>query len=104
MIENEQRQLKTVTFRNLDSKENTDVAKIINDCMQEFQLKSVQKTLETIIRRYARDKIWNKERIDKLEDDLGNKTDLIKNLEFQLEYHKTITDSFKYFQNQLNKL
>ena len=104
MIENEQRQLKTITFRNLDSKENQDVAKIINDCMVEFQMESVQKTLETLIRRYARDKIWNKERIEKLEDDLQVKRDLIQTLETDLDDHKTVTNMYRIFQKQLNNL
>jgi hypothetical protein len=100
----EQRQLKIVTFRNLDSRENEDVVRILLKFMQDSNLESVQKGLEEIIRAYAINKNRLNRKIMELEDDLSNKELLLNQCYEKIDNYETVLNLYRMFQRQLNNL
>ena len=94
----------TITLRNLDSKENKDVVKILESFMVKRDIKTGQRAIEEIIKEY--DYLKNKSQ------KLSNEIEIMKDenhavfnaISSEYEKYKKVIDNYKFFMKSLNEL
>lgn len=94
----------TITLRNLDSKENKDVVRILENFMAKRDIKTGQRAIEEIIKEYAyvEEKLKDEKELSKIEKQASDK--IIRDITEENRVLKECFSQYKSFTELLKKI
>lgn len=93
------KEFKTLTIRDLDTNDNQDIVKIMNDVMNYYDLKTGQQVFEKVVREYdfLKDKLRNEEQ--KRQKEVSELKDKCFKIEQELKKYKKFHLAFSVLQD-----
>lgn len=98
------KEFQTLTIRNLDSPENAEIVKIMNDIINATNYKTGQDIFTYAIREFRNKSNYISAMNLQHNQDCNSYEKRIKDLEFELDNFKKFFESYKVMQNNFNNL